>query len=140
MPLSNNVDKDWTGWLVDDLGGKEADFQKALVAALEARKIPKGKVKAASVNMWWRPDSRCIDVTSDLDGNIMATIHIQEYGSSLWVGRAVEPTYQWNYYKRMAASAFAITVDRCIRDTILTMTTAEAVHDVVDSAAKRLAK
>jgi hypothetical protein len=132
MPLKNDVDARWEGWLIDGLGGQEESFQKALVVALEARNIPKSKVKTGTVNMWWRKDSRFIDVFSTLDVSIACTIHIQEYGTSLWVGRAAASFKQSNYYKRMAASAFIITIDRCIRETILSVVGAEAIHDVTD--------
>ena len=132
MPLNNDVHKLWTGWLVDGLGGREESYQKVLVMALEARNIPKATVKTGTVNMWWRKDSRYIDVTSNLDGMIISTIHIQEYGTSLWIGRAVESYSQSNYYKRMAASAFIETIDRCIRETTLTLVDAAAIHDVAD--------
>lgn len=136
MPLNNDVNKAWDGWLIDGLGGQGEAFQKALVSALEARNIPKCTVKVGTVNMWWRKDSRYIDVTSALDGTITSTIHIQEYGTSLWIGRAVESYAQSNYYKRMAASAFIGTIDRCIRDTVLTMVEASAMHDVTDIGKK----
>jgi hypothetical protein len=136
MPLSNGKDISWDGWLIDDLGGREEAFQKALVAALEARNIPECTVKSGTVNMWWRKDSRCIDITSALDGTITSTIHMQEYGTSLWIGRAAESYSQSNYYKRMAASAFIGTVDRCIRDTLLTMVEESAMHDVTDIGKK----
>jgi hypothetical protein len=132
MPLNNDVNKFWTGWLIDGLGGQEESYQKALVKALEVRNIPKSTVRSGTVNMWWRKDSRFIDVTSSLDGAITCTIHIQEYGTSLWVGRAVESYMQSNYYKRMAASAFIETIDRCIRETTLTLVDAAAIHDVAD--------
>jgi len=132
MPLNNDVNKSWDGWLVDGLGGREEAYQNALAAALETRNIPKCTVRIGTVNMWWRKDSRYIDVASNLDGLITSTIHIQEYGTSLWVGRAVESYSQSNYYKRMAASAFIETVDRCIRETTLTMVDAAAIHDVSD--------
>lgn len=132
MPLNNDVNKTWDGWLVDDLGSQVETYQNALVSALQARNIPKCTVKIGVVNMWWRKDSRFIDVTSTLDGEIVCTIHIQEYGVSLWIGRAVESYYQSNYYKRMAASAFIESVDRCIRETTLTMVDATAIHNVQD--------
>ena len=86
--------------------------------------------------VWWRRDSRYIDATSNLDGTITTTIHIQEYGTSLWIGRAVESYAQSNYYKRMAASAFVETIDRCIREAILTMVEASAIRDVNDIGRK----
>ena len=132
MPLMNDVNKTWDGLLVDDLGGQEETYQKALVAALQARNIPKCTVKTGTVNMWFREKSLYIDVISTLDGSITSTIHIQAYGTSLWVGRAVEAFRQRNYYKRMAASAFVETIDRCIRETTLTMVDVTAIHKVED--------
>jgi len=136
MPLRNDVNKTWAGWLVDGLGGREEAYQKALVETLKSRDIPKCTVTAGTVNMWWRKDSRYIDVTSTMDGSIMSTIHIQEYGTSLWIGRALEASSQHNYYKRMAASAFVETIDRCIRETTLTMVDATAIHDIEDIGKK----
>jgi hypothetical protein len=136
MPLRNDANKVWDGWLVDGLGGQEEAYQKALVKALQSRNIPKCTVMAGAVNMWWRKDSRYIDVTSTLDGSITTTIHIQSYGTSLWIGRALEASRQWNYYKRMAASAFVETTDRCVRETTLTMVDAASIHDVEDIGKK----
>jgi hypothetical protein len=136
MPLKNDVNKAWDGWLVDGLGGQEEAYQKALVEALESRNIPRCTVTSGTVNMWWRKESRYIDVTSTLDGSITSTIHLQEYGTSLWIGRALEASSQYNYYKRMAASAFVETIDRCIRETTLTMVDAAAIHAVEDIGKK----
>jgi hypothetical protein len=127
---------EWIGWLVDGQGGREEVFQKAFVAALEARDIPKCTIRTGTVNMWWRKDSRHIDVSSSLDGNVMGTIHVQEYGRSLWIGLAIDSSVLGNYYKRMAASAFVQTVQRCIDETILTLVEASAVHNVADVGKK----
>ena len=133
MPLANNKDKTWAGWLIDGLGGQEQTFHNSLVAALQSRQIPKCTIKPGTLNMWWRKDSLYIDVISTLDGTMISTIHIQEYGTSLWIGRAFDAqSATWNYYKRMALSAFLRTVDRCIRETILTMVDETAIHDVED--------
>jgi hypothetical protein len=132
MPLNNDVCKLWAGWLIDGLGGREEYYQKALVLALETRSIPKSSVTTGTVHMWWLKNSRHIDVTSDLDGLILSTIHIEEYGRSLWVGRAIESYSQSNYYKRMAASALIETIDSCIRETALTLVDATAIHSVAD--------
>ncbi len=67
-----------------------------------------------------------------MDGIVTATIHIQGYRTSLWVGRAVDAHQQWNYYKRMATQAFIRTIDRCIRETTLTLVKADAIHEVSD--------
>ncbi len=86
--------------------------------------------------MWWRKDSRYIDVTSDLDGTITTTIHIQEYGTSLWIGRAVENYAHSNYYKRMSARAFIETIDRCIVEAALTLADKSDIRDVTDIVGK----
>ena len=132
MPLPKSPETEWDGWLVDGLGEREEQHQQILVEALKSRDIPKGEVRTGTVNMWWRKDSRYIDVLSKLDGTIVITIHIQQYGSSLWIGRAAVSYSQSNYYKRMAASAFLETVDRCVRETTLTMVDETAMHEVSD--------
>ena len=135
MALSNDKEKVWTGWLVDGAGGKETAVHEALRGALVGRNIPKSEVTVGRLNMWWRKDSLFIDVKSSMDGVIQATIHVQEYGTSLWVGRAAESYRQTNYYKRMAAAAFLETVDRCILETIQSVSGEKAVRVVLDVAA-----
>lgn len=132
MPLSNSTTSNWDGWLVDELGQYLEEFRDSLVKAIDSRNIPNCSVKMGTLNMWWRPGSHYIDVESTLDGSITTTIHFQEYGTSLWIGRAVESYAQSNYYKRMAARAFLETIDRCIRETILTMVESSAVREVPD--------
>lgn len=133
MPLTNDASKYWEGWLVDGLGDQLDTFQKILVASIQSRNIPKCTVSTGILNMWWRKDSHYIDAKSTLDGDIVSTIHLQEYGTSLWIGRAVESFFLTaNYYKRMAASAFIESIDRCIHETILTMVDAAAIHNVKD--------
>lgn len=133
MPLTNSVETEWTGWLVDDLGGREQEVCAALAQALEGRDIPKSKVRTGTLNMWWRRDSRFVDVTSNMDGDITATIHVQEYGTSLFVGRAVAAWKQRNYYKRMASVAFLWTVDECIEEALVTIAGREAMHELRDA-------
>lgn len=132
MPLSNDKEKDWTGWLIDGRGGREAIIGEALLSKLRGKELPKTMVNPGRINMWWRPDSLYIDVTSTMDGKITCTIHIQEYGTSLWIGRAVESYRQSNYYKRMASAAFMSAVDGCIADTISDFAEAEAAVQVTD--------
>lgn len=132
MPLSNEPTMEWSGWLVDNLGGRAEDCQKAIYAAIKKRDIPRVVISFSTVNMWWRKSSRCIDVASTLDGTIVTTIHIEEYGSSLWLGRAIESHAKSNYYKRMAARAFIETIDRCIREAVLTMVDATSIQTVAD--------
>lgn len=121
MPLSNDTDKTWTAWLIADAAGNEGPYVDALLAALNAAQIPKATIRAGTLNMWWRKDSRYIDVTSTMDGSITSTIHVQEYGTSLFVGRAVESYKQSNYYKRMASTAFLNVVDRSIAAALLSL-------------------
>jgi hypothetical protein len=47
---------------------------------------PKSKVKIGTVNLCWRIESRYIDFSGSLDGMITRTIHLQEYGTGLWIG------------------------------------------------------
>lgn len=134
MPLPNSVETSWTGWLVDGLGGQEQQVCETLLQALETRDIPKSRVRAGTVNMWWRRDSRFIDVTSNMDGDITATVHIQEYGTSLFVGRAIAAWKQRNYYKRMASAAFLSTVDRCVEEALERIAGKEALHSLRDAS------
>ena len=140
MPLNNNASMEWSGWLIDNLSSRIDECQQAIVATIKAREIPQSTISTGRVNMWWRKDSRYIDATSNLDGVITTTIHLQEYGTSLWIGRAVESYAQSNYYKRMAASAFVETIDRCIRDAILTLVESTAIRDVSDIGRKTILK
>lgn len=123
MPLSNHKDRTWVGWvaynslqpLPDDAETKiAADVQATIIRLLKAANIPKGKVTETTANMWWRPKTRAIDVESAIDGTLKATIHIQEFGTSLFIGRASELSSNDNYYKRMAYSAFVGVIDHNI--------------------------
>jgi hypothetical protein len=119
MPLSNDKEKLWDGWLADGLGDKVAEVQRAMIASLQSRDMPKTVIRPGTVNMWWRQQSTCIDLSCDLDGRVNVTIHIQPFGSSMWIGRAVDGNWiRDNYYKRMAARAFLETVDRSILETL----------------------
>jgi hypothetical protein len=133
MPLGNDEQIQWRGWLVDSVGNQCESFSEKLFTAIEQRGIPKCEVEHGTVNMWWRKESLYIDVKSTLDGKFTSTIHLQDYGTSLWIGRAFEGrTWDWNYYKRMAACAFIETIDRCIVDTILSIVDESALHNVRD--------
>ncbi len=136
MPLGNNPNVEWTGWLIDGCSDRAEEFQKALAAAARSRNLPKCELFGGTLNMWWRKESRYIDFTSELDGTVVVTVHFQEYGTSLWIGRAVEAYASSNYYKRMATSAFVVTIDRCIRETALALVGAAALRDVSDAERK----
>ena len=52
---------------------------------------------------------------------VFRSIHLQEGGTSLWIGRAVEYCAQSIYDSGMDASAFVEALVRCICDAILTL-------------------
>jgi hypothetical protein len=133
MPLSNDKDKLWDGWLADGLGERDEDVTQAVLAALQARDMPKTTIRPGTVNMWWRPKSLCIDLTCDLDGRVNVTIHVQPFGSVLWVGRAVDGSWiRDNYYKRMATRAFLETVDRTILETLESVADGRTIREIKD--------
>lgn len=132
MPLSNSADMEWVGWLVDNLSSRIAECEQLITSTINDRKIPSSTTTVGAVNMWWRKNSRYIDVSCNLDGTITTTIHLQEYGTSLWIGRAIESYANSNYYKRMAARAFMETIDRCILEAITKMVDPSAIRDVSD--------
>jgi len=133
VPLKNIDEMQWVGWLVDDIANQCESVRELLAKNIDKRGIPKCTVRVGEVNMWWRKNSLYIDVESNLDSSTVSTIHIQEYGTGLWVGRAIEGNaWRWNYYKRMAASAFIETIDRCIQETLLSIVNANALHRVSD--------
>jgi hypothetical protein len=135
MPLNNDKDKSWRGWLVEGLGGQEVDAAQTLYEAIMARNIPKVAIRTGQVNMWWRRDSLFIDVTSSMDGTVTSTVHVQEYGANLFIGRAIE-TRSWtdNYYKRMATAAFLDTLDLCIQETITSIAGSHSVRAITEPA------
>lgn len=122
----------WTGWLIDGAGGREDEICRALEAALRAREIPKSEIKTVHHNMWWRRDSRKVEVTSALDSKVTVSVHVQEYGQSLWIGRAVHHNSDWNYYKKMGASALTETIDRCIAESLAVLSPPDTVRTVTD--------
>ena len=115
MPIANTQGTAWTGYLVRGYEGTREDFVEKLQVRLEEQELPKANVQTASVNMWYRPDSLCLDVGSDLDGNSFCTIHVMDYGSQLFVGvsHSAEVT---NYYKQMAAACLLRSVLDCLLD------------------------
>lgn len=125
----------WTGWLIDGAGGREEEICAALEGALRARDIPKSDIKTVKHNMWWRRDSLKVEIVSTLDSKVRVSVHVQEYGKSLWVGRAVEHNSDWNYFKKMGASALTETIDRCINESLATLTPAGSVRSVLDVTA-----
>lgn len=130
MPLGNNAETEWNGYLVDGMQGRAPEFLKMLAAALQERSLPRVAVTPAKVNMWWRDESPCLDVRSSIDGDVQCTVHAMDYGTSLFVGVAFAPVSKLgNYYKRMAAVAFLESIDRCL-DAALRRTASAAGGDV----------
>jgi hypothetical protein len=153
MPIGNTSEAVWTGWLIDDYGEPEQHYAQELKAALEAREIPNSSVRMGTTNMWWRPDSIFIDVASRWEESIppppwvvflpllpprktwvteLLTIHVMKYGTRLFVARASVSRARTTYGRRMASTALLETVDRCIRETTLSMVAADHVHSVRD--------
>ncbi len=119
MPLKNDPDKEWIGWLVHDAVEHHHGFLDALFERFDEHAIPKASIKTGTLKMWWY-DSKYVDVTSTLDKSSMCTIHVAPYGRSLWVGRAAERrrAFSVNYHIDMAASAFLTMIDRCIESAV----------------------
>lgn len=122
MPFDKKTDVSWSGWLFDNLGGREKDLEIALREVIERRKIPNCKIKTGTVDMWWRSKSLYVDVTQTLDGPVEVTIHIQEYGTSIWVAIVSEDSKQTkasgshNYYKFMARTLFLDMLGMCVEE------------------------
>ena len=119
MPLPNNKDIQWNGYLVDDLAGAGERFVAGLERLLERRDLPSVRAQRAAVNMWWRRGSLCLDVQSNLDGSVICTVHAMDYGTALFVGIAFNTGFLTdNYYKRMAATCFLESLDRCVHQAV----------------------
>lgn len=115
MPLPNTAETEWTGYLVEGLNGRSEALLTAVGAEIVAREMPGVTAQTATINMWWRDSSPCLDVRSKLDGEVACTIHAMDYGKALFIGIAFAPLSKLgNYYKRMAAVAFLESIDRCI--------------------------
>jgi hypothetical protein len=119
MPLQNNPNYEWNGHLIENFAGNAQPLFTNLQTVLANRNLPQVTAKPARVNMWWRADSPCLDITSSIDGSVMCPIHTMDYGMSMFIGVASAPVSGLgNYYKRMAAAAFLETVDRCMNEAI----------------------
>jgi hypothetical protein len=124
MPIINNKETQWNGYLIDNLPGVTEQFLLTFEEILKKRKLPAVESKPDTVNMWWRPGSLCLDVSSSLDGIVTCTVHVMDYGTSLFVGIAFSTTFLTdNYYKRMATVSFLETIDRCVYETINVVST-----------------
>lgn len=119
MPLGNDANKEWNGYLVEGLAGSGPAFLRYLQERLAAHNLPKVRSNPATVNMWWRKDSPCLDIYSEIDGMVMVTVHAMDYGTGLFVGVAyVAVSSLGNYYKRMAATAFLTALDNCLTEAV----------------------
>lgn len=119
MPLPNSAETAWNGYLVDGVQTDDERFLGELQRKLEGRNLPKVTLKRPNLNMWWRPDAKCLDLVSKIDGEVECTVHAMAYGTSLFIGIAFRAVSSLgNYYKRMAATAFLETIDRCVLEAI----------------------
>lgn len=119
MPLPNNAETAWNGYLIDGIETDDERFLGELQKRLEARDLPKVSLKRPNLNMWWRADAKCLDLVSKIDGEVECTVHAMPYGASLFIGIAFRAVSSLgNYYKRMAATAFLETIDRCVLEAV----------------------
>jgi len=129
MPLPNNAETAWNGYLVDGVEPDDERFLQELQKRLEARDLPKVALKRPNLNMWWRPDAKCLDLVSKIDGEVECTVHAMPYGTSLFIGIAFRAVSSLgNYYKRMAATAFLETIDRCALEAVGDLRQEQAVE------------
>ena len=131
----------WVGWLIDNLGDRKDEVVDQLKEAIDKRNIPMyGKrdkagnveIKIGVDNMWWRNDTRRLAVTSEMDGTVTAYIVVQDYGTSLWVAVTLRRGDRDNAAKSMAWSAFKVTLDRVIKETIIEIAGNNQITDVAD--------
>lgn len=119
MPLPNSAETAWNGYLIDGISPDDERFLRELQKKLEARELPRVSLKRPNLNMWWRPDAKCLDLVSKIDGDVECTVHAMPYGTSLFIGIAFRAVSSLgNYYKRMAATAFLETIDRCVLEAV----------------------
>ena len=118
MPIKGGVADDWRGYLLDNLAGTGQQFLEQLNMAIKAREIPFVNLKLGRVNMWWRDNTSCLDITFSLDDEVVFTVHTLDYGPSLFVGVAQSIPLQTKYSKQMATWCHQQIVDSCIKQTI----------------------
>lgn len=129
MPLPNNAETAWIGYLIDGIEPEDERYLQELQKILQARDLPKVTMKRPNLNMWWRPDAKCIDLVSKIDGDVECTVHAMPYGTSLFIGFAFRAVSSLgNYYKRMAAIAFLETIDRCALEAVDVLRQGKAVE------------
>jgi hypothetical protein len=131
----------WVGWLIDDLGDRRDEVVEQLKEAINKRNIPmygnrdkteKVEVKIGKANMWFRNDTPQLSVTSEMDGTVTAHIVVQDYGTSLWVAVTLRRGDRDNWAKSMGWSAFKVTLDRIIEETIIEIAGNNQITDVAD--------
>lgn len=126
MPLPNNAETEWTGYLVEGLSGSAAAVVEHIALEITNRQLPKVDVSPTTVNMWWRDRSPCLDLKSSVDGEVGCTVHVMDYGTALFIGIAYAPMSRLgNYYKRMAAGAFLESIDRSISQALRALSEGE---------------
>ena len=67
-----------------------------------------------------------------MDGTVRAYIVVQDYGTSLWVAVMLRRGDRDNAAKGMAWSAFKVTLDRVIKETIVEVAGNNQITDVAD--------
>jgi hypothetical protein len=121
----------WLAWLVDGEGGqikRAAESLDLIEAEIKNRRIPRTgdrardegiPVNRITVNMWWRSDTPALHMKSEMDGDVVAHVAVQDYGSSLYVYLMLLGV-EWdaNWAKRMHFQAFRWSLTRAVEDAL----------------------
>ena len=121
----------WVAWLVDGEGGqikRAAESLNLIEAEIKKRRIPQTgdrahdegiSVNRITVNMWWRFDTPALYMKSEMDGEVVANVAGQDYGSSLYVYlKLLGAQWDANWAKRMHFQAFRMSLNRAVEDAL----------------------
>jgi hypothetical protein len=121
----------WVAWLVDGEGGqlkRAAESLDLIEAEIKNRRIPRTgdraidegiPVNRITVNMWWRSDTPALHMKSEMDGDVVAHVAVQDYGSSLYVYlKLLGAVWDANWAKRMHFQAFRSSLTRAVEDAL----------------------
>jgi hypothetical protein len=135
--MADNNYSYWTGWLIDDLGSHTDEVFDKLAEAIDNKQIPmfgnrkivsSVLVTAGTYSMWWRNDTPCLTVKSQMDGTVEARVLVQDYGKGLWVCVVVQEEEKRNWAKAMAFLAFYRTLSRTVEEVVNTVAEGHVVQ------------
>jgi len=103
-------------WMIDGAAEKKATVLARIADLINQSQPPALGMKHDTVNMWWRKDSPMLSLESKLETTmpLKASIYVQDYGTTLVIGRVVRQPDSMNRFKWMAASAFEFLIDQAI--------------------------